>query len=159
MSDPMELPKTNLGETAAGTHAARPERVMTVRAAIGLTVGIVIGAGIFRLPSLVASNASTEWIVLAAWVLGGVVSLIGALVYAELATTYPNAGGEYHYLRRAFGAPVGFLFAWARLSVIQTGSIAAVSFVFGDFVAQLAPLGPYGSSIYAGLLVAALTAV
>ena len=63
-----------------------------------------------------------------AWVLGGVMTLIGALVYAELAAAYPSTGGEYHFLTRAFGQQVGFLFAWARTTVIQTGAIAAVAF-------------------------------
>ena len=86
-------------------------------------------------------------------------SLIGALVYAELATTYPHAGGDYHYLTRAFGPRLAFLFAWARLAVIQTGSIALVSFVFGDYITGLVPLGAYSAGIYAFLMVAALTAL
>ena len=134
-----------------------PKRVVSVWDAIGLTVGIVIGAGIFRTPSLVASNASGAGAVLLAWTLGGAVSLIGALVYSELATTYPHAGGDYHYLTRAFGGRLAFLFAWARMSVIQTGSIALLAFVFGDYAAQVIPLGEYSSAIYAALIVVALT--
>lgn len=137
----------------------RPQPVLTVSGVVGLTVGIVIGAGIFRTPSIVAANASAEWVVLLAWILGGVISLVGALVYAELATTYPDAGGDYHYLSRAFGPWIGFLFAWARLTVVQTGSIALVAFVFGDYVTRLLPLGPYSSPIYAALLIGVLTAV
>ena len=77
----------------------------------------------------------------AAWALGGLVSLIGALCYAELATAYPHAGGDYHFLRRAYGRDVSFLFAWARFSVITTGSIALLAFVFGDYMSQVLPLG------------------
>ena len=69
----------------------------------------------------------------ALWIAGGLTTLIGALVYAELAAAYPSTGGEYHFLSRAFGLPVAFLFAWARTTVIQTGAIAAVAFVFGDY--------------------------
>jgi amino acid transporter len=67
------------------------------------------------------------------WVAGGVVSLIGALCYAELATTYPHTGGDYHFLTRAFGRNVSFLYAWARATVINTGSIALVVRV-GDYL-------------------------
>jgi amino acid transporter len=79
------------------------------------------------------------------------------LCYAELATTYPHAGGDYHYLRRAFGQRLSFLFAWARVSVIQTGSIALLAFIFGDYATQLLPLGEFSSSLYAALAVTALT--
>ena len=90
--------------------------------------------------------------------LGGVATLIGALVYAELAAAYPSTGGEYHFLTRAYGQPVGFLFAWARTTVIQTGAIAAVCFVLGDYAQQIWSLGTYGAAIYGavGLLVLTL---
>jgi len=125
--------------------------------AVALIVGIVIGAGIFRTPSLVAGVVGSESLVLLVWSLGGIVSLIGALCYAELATTYPHAGGDYHYLTRAFGYRLSFLFAWARISVIQTGSIALLAFVFGDYSSQILSLGSYSSSIYAALVIIALT--
>ncbi len=125
--------------------------------ATALTVGIVIGAGIFRTPSIVAANASSTWMVYLAWSLGGVISLIGALVYAELASTYPHPGGDYYYLKRAFGFRFSFLFAWARMSVIQTGSIAFLAFAFGDYAGRLMPLGEYSSSIYAALVILGLT--
>jgi amino acid transporter len=123
-----------------------------------MMVGIIIGIGIFKTPQLVALNVSSEAWFIAAWVLGGVATLIGALVYAELAAAYPSTGGEYHFLTRAYGQPVGFLFAWARTTVIQTGAIAAVCFVLGDYAQQLYSLGAYGSAIYgaAGLLILTL---
>src|SRR5262245_50062011 len=108
---------------------AAPKRVVRAIDAVGLIVGIVIGAGIFGLPSIVAANAASTTIVYLAWVLGGAISLVGAIVYAELATTYPQAGGDYFYLTRAFGRRLGFLFGWARMSVIQTGSIATVALI------------------------------
>src|SRR5262249_6535075 len=88
--------------STATTNAA-PKRVVRPIDAIALIVGIVVGAGIFRTPSLVAGNAASEGTVYLAWILGGVMSFIGAIVYAELATTYPQAGGDYYYLTRAFG--------------------------------------------------------
>ncbi len=136
---------------------ARPRPSLTVTDAVALVVGMVVGVGIFRTPSLVAANASSEIAFLALWLAGGAVSLIGALCYAELASSYPDAGGEYHFLDRAFGPATGFLFAWARMAVIQTGAIAAVAFVLGDHAAGIAPMGPFGPAIYAALAVVVLT--
>ena len=93
------------------------------------------------------------------WVVGGVLTLIGAVVYAELGSAYPSGGGEYHFLSRALGRPVGLLFAWARVTVLQTGIIAAVAFVFGDYAQQLVPLGPWGPAIHAALALSILTLV
>jgi amino acid transporter len=116
--------------------------LLGLRQAIAIIVGIVIGAGIFKAPSMVAGMAgSTTWMFVA-WLLGGLVSLIGALCYAELATAYPHPGGDYHFLRRAYGNNVSFLFAWARFSVITTGSIALLAFVFGDYLSQGARFRP-----------------
>lgn len=85
--------------------------------------------------------------------------MIGALCYAELMTTYPHAGGDYHYLNRAFGTVPAFLYAWARMAVIQTGSIAMVAFIVGDYASTIFHLGPFSSSIYAALAVVLLTAI
>jgi amino acid transporter len=124
---------------------------------MALVVGIVIGAGIFSAPALIAANAASLEHVLAAWLVGGLISLAGAMCYAELATSYPDAGGDYRYLRKAFGEKVGFLFAWARLTVIPTGSIALLGYVFGDYATQILNLGPYSPAIYAALTVITLT--
>ena len=139
--------------------AAQPRPVLDLSDAIALIVGIVVGAGIFKTPSLVAANAGGAWTMLAAWLLGGIVSLIGALCYAELATACPHAGGDYHFLTRAYGRKLSFLFAWARLSVITTGSIALLAFVFGDYCSRLYSLGEHSSALYAVLIVIVLTAV
>ena len=136
---------------------ADPVPTLASKDAVGMIVGIVVGAGIFRTPSLVAANVSSETSFLLLWVAGGVISLIGALCYAELTSTYPNTGGDYHYLTRAYGKPLAFLFAWSRISVIQTGSLALLAFVFGDYATQLLRLGEYSSSIYAALVVVTLT--
>jgi len=130
---------------------AAPARVLSVWDASMITVGIVVGAGIFETPGRVASIAGSPSLMVAAWVLGGVLSLIGALTYAELATTYPSAGGDYAFLTRAYGRHVSFLFAWARSTVICTGSIALLGFILGDYLTRLADLGPYSSAIYAAI--------
>jgi basic amino acid/polyamine antiporter, APA family len=136
--------------------AGQPRALLSLPLAVALIVGIVIGAGIFKAPAMVAGmSGSATWMFIA-WGAGGVISLIGALCYAELATTYPHAGGDYHFLHRAFGARVSFLYAWARFAVITTGSIALLAFVFGDYMSQLWPLGPHGASIYAAASVIVL---
>lgn len=141
------------------TSQPTPRKTISVIDAVVIIAGVVIGAGIFRTPSLVAANVDGTTQFIALWIVGGLVSLIGALCYAELASAYPDAGGDYHYLRRAFGNSPAFLFAWARLSVIQTGSIAIQAFIVGDYASTLMPLGPYSAAIYAALTIAALTAL
>uniref|UniRef100_A0A832GZY8 Amino acid permease n=1 Tax=Oscillatoriales cyanobacterium SpSt-402 TaxID=2282168 RepID=A0A832GZY8_9CYAN len=136
---------------------AAPKPSLTLVDAIALIVGLVIGAGIFETPALVASNIETTGGVIWIWLMGGVVSFLGALCYAELATTYPHVGGNYYYLKRAFGQPIAVLFAWARMTVIQTGSIALLAFVFGDYASQMFSLGAYSASIYAAVAIALLT--
>ncbi len=136
-----------------------PRPALGVLHGIAMMVGIVIGIGIFKTPPLIAANVSSEAAFLGVWALGGFITLIGALCYAELAAAHPHAGGEYHFLQRAYGRQVAVLFGWARASVIQTGAIAAVGFVLGDYVSQVVPLGPYGNSIVAAAAVVALTAL
>ncbi len=138
---------------------AAPRPVLSVFDAVMITVGIVIGAGIFKTPSMVAGvTGSVDWMLIA-WVLGGALSLVGALCYAELASTFPSAGGDYHFLSRAYGKDLSFLFAWARVAVITTGSIALLAFVFGDYMSRVLSLGPHSSAIYATFTVVALTAI
>lgn len=132
---------------------------VNVTDAVMLIVGIVIGAGIFALPPMVAANTGTGGGFLFAWVIGGVVSLAGALCYAELATAHPNAGGEHHFLRRAFGPSIGFLFAWARLAVLQTGSIAIQAYIVGDYLMRLLPPWEHGPALIAAGSVAVVTGV
>jgi APA family basic amino acid/polyamine antiporter len=141
------------------TPQQQPAKQLSVIDAVAIIVGIVIGAGIFRTPSLVAANTNSETMFLLAWVLGGLVSLIGALCYAELSTTFPNTGGDYHFLSRAYGKRLAFLFAWARMSIIQTGSIAVLAYIFGDYLSQVFSLGTYSSVIYAALIVIILTGI
>ncbi|MGQ0522579.1 MAG: APC family permease, partial [Betaproteobacteria bacterium] len=144
-------------QPAAGAAAPRP--TFGVLDASAMIVGIVIGAGIFKAPSIVAGSVANAEVFIALWVAGGIISLVGALCYAELGSAFPNAGGEYHFLNRAFGGGLAFLFAWARMSVVQTGAIAAIAFVFGDYATQLLPLGEKSSVVYAALAVTAITAL
>lgn len=145
--------------TQPTTVANEPTQRLTAFSAIAIIVGIVIGAGIFKTPSMVAGVTGDAGWLLVAWFLGGLISLAGALCYAELATTYPHAGGDYHFLARAFGKDISFLYAWAKATVINTGSIALLAFVFGDYMTKAINLGPYSSAIWAVGVVVALTVI
>ena len=106
-----------------------------------MVVGGIIGSGIFLNPALVAQRVRTAGLTLAVWVLGGVIALIGALVFAELGARRPVAGGGYVYLRDAYGRLPAFLYAWTLLLVIATGAIAAVAVTFASYTAALARAG------------------
>jgi len=107
------------------------KKTLTAVDAASLIIGIVIGVGIFKAPSLVALHTGNAILFFAVWLAGGAISLIGALCYAELAAAYPHPGGDYHYLLLALGKKPAFLFAWARMTVMQTGSIAMLAFYTG----------------------------
>ncbi len=142
------------------TPTDRPDRPLpsfTAFSSMAVVVGIVVGTGIFRLPPLVAANSSGEVQFLLFWIAGGVISLLGALCWAELSSSHPDAGGEYYFLRRAFGPGTGFFLSWGRMTVIQTGSIALVAFILGEFAGRLFDLGPHGPSIYAAAAIVLLT--
>ena len=102
-----------------------------------IVMGGIIGSGIFMNPSVVARQVSTPFMMQAAWVLGGVVALAGAFVYAELAARRPEVGGQYAYLREAFNPSVAFLYGWALLLVVQTGGMAAVAVTFARSFSEL----------------------
>ncbi len=129
--------------------APQPKPLLRTFDIISLIVGTVVGAGIFKAPALVASQIHGDLALLGLWAVGGGASLLGALCYAELATTFPNVGGEYHFLREAYGREVGFLYAWARATVIVTGSIAMLAITLGDYMTPVLPLGAYSSTWWA----------
>ncbi|MDT9001994.1 APC family permease [Paucibacter sp. APW11] len=122
---------------------ARPERQLDTRHALALCVGMVVGAGIFKTSPMVAEALASDTQLYLAWALGGLLSFIGALCFAELAAAFPDPGGDYHFLRRAFGQRLGFLFAWSRFAVIHTGSMALLAYVFADYLAQVLDLRPW----------------
>lgn len=134
-------------------------RLLSPLSAVALIVGIVIGAGIFKTPSLVAGISGDAGWALVLWLAGAIISIIGALCYAELCTAYPSAGGDYHFLHRAMGRDLSFIYGWSRATIINTGSIALLAFVFGDYMSTVVNLGSYSSAIWALLIVLVLTAV
>lgn len=141
------------------SSASSPQASLSAFDAVVIMVGLVIGIGIFRTPSIVAANVGSEMEFILVWVLGGLATLIGALCYAELAAAHPHSGGEYHFLSKAYGRSVAVLFGWARGTVMQTGAIAAVAFVLGDYLAQLFPIGDSASALFAALSIIVLTLV
>lgn len=155
----MSSPEVRSDLAAADLGAKEIRRHISVSYVTVVTIGMVVGAGIFKSPALVAANAGSEAFVYLLWVIGGLISLAGALCYSELATAFAHPGGDYHFLERAFGRRFAFLFAWARLAVINTGAIALLGFVIGDYMNRVVDLGPHGPAIYAFASVLGATAL
>ncbi len=110
-----------------------PKRELSLFDSTSIIVGIIIGAGIYQMAPDIAKGAGSAWGVLALWIVGGLLSLAGALSYAELATAYPREGGDYVYLTKAYGRWAGFLFGWGQLTVIRPGDIAVMAFAFATY--------------------------
>jgi APA family basic amino acid/polyamine antiporter len=117
-----------------------------------LVMGGIIGAGIFVNPAEVARHVDTPLLIVGVWVLGGLIAMAGALVYAELADRRPDVGGQYAYLRDAYGPMPAFLYGWSLLLVIQSGGMAAVAITFARYFLDLAPLPLSEGAIAAAVL-------
>lgn len=113
------------------------QRGMGLLDASTLVIGCVIGAGIFRLSGRVAAECPSAFMFLLAWVLGGMLSLCGALCFAELSALFPKTGGDYVFLTNAYGRPLGFVFGWTKLFVERTGTIAIVAMVFAEHACRV----------------------
>jgi basic amino acid/polyamine antiporter, APA family len=105
-----------------------------------LVMGGIVGAGIFINPYVVAQRLHTPGLILGAWIFGGIIAIVGAFIWAELAATMPAVGGQYAYLRDAYHPAVAFLYGWVLLLVIQTGGMAAVSITFARYFLELTGL-------------------
>lgn len=123
-----------------------------------IAMGGIIGSGIFVSPSLVAARTGGATPTIVAWVLGGVVALAGALVFAELAARRPEAGGSYAYLREAYHPAIGFLFGWTLLLLIQTGGMAASAMTFARYTRELGHV-PLSEGALAAVVLLVLTLV
>lgn len=133
-------------------------RVLGLRDATALVVGCIIGAGIFRVAAPVAARLPHPGLILAVWVLGGLLSLCGALCYAELGAAYPRAGGDYVYVTRAYGRLAGFLFGWTKVFIERIGTIAILGFVFAEYLGGITGYGPFSVKVAATAAVIGLTA-
>ena len=118
----------------------RPRQQLNFYDALSIIIGIVIGAGIYETTPLIAKSIAQPVWLIGIWITGGIISLIGALCYAELATTYPEEGGDYVFLTRAYGRKTGFLFAWAGFWLIKPANIGAIAFIFARYAQQVLPL-------------------
>jgi APA family basic amino acid/polyamine antiporter len=125
-----------------------------------LFVGSVIGSGIFRTPGpILRQVGGSVGFSMLVWIVGGVLSLLGALTYAELAARNPEAGGLYCYIRDGFGRPSAFLYGWCLFLVIASGSVAALARVFSEYLAQVLPISPVEQTIIAVVMIGIVTAV
>jgi len=123
-----------------------------------IVIGGIVGAGIFMNPSVVANQVHTTALILGAWLLGGVVALIGAFIYAELAWRFPKVGGQYVYIREAYHPLPAFMYGWSALLVIQTGGMAAVAVTFARYFLELVPVD-VSDSFVAVLTIIVLTVI
>jgi APA family basic amino acid/polyamine antiporter len=144
-------------EGPAGTARLRTE--LNVFDAVAVVVGTVIGSGIFLLPSFVAAQLHSLGAVLLVWLAGGLLSAFGALSLAELGSIYPGTGGLCTYLRHIYGPLPAFLYAWALLLMIHSGSIAALAVAFGIFAGQVLPLNMVEQKVLSVGLILGLTLV
>jgi len=140
-------------------HTHTIKRMLGPWQAASVVVGMVIGTGIFRTASSVAAVLHSPTEVLITWAVCGFVALAGALCYAELTTAYPDPGGDYRFLREAFGLDLAFLFAWSRFSIIFTASATMLAFVAADYLAQLMPISQPGRAMVAAFAIIAVTTV
>jgi basic amino acid/polyamine antiporter, APA family len=145
--------------TEGGVGSARLRKELNVFDAVAVVVGTVIGSGIFLLPSFVAAELDSLPAVLLVWLVGGLLSLFGALSLAELGSIYPGTGGLCTYLRHVYGPLPAFLYAWALLLMIHSGSIAALAVAFGIYVGQVLPLSMVEQKLLSAGLILALTVV
>ncbi len=135
-------------------------RVLGLLDIVGILVGTVIGSGIFIVPATVAAQVHSPALMLSVWIVGGVLSFFGALVFSELGAMFPQAGGMYVYLRESYGGLIAFLFGWTLFLVIECGSIATLSMAFASkYLPYFIPLGRVGIKAVALVLIAILTAV
>jgi len=114
-------------------------KALTLTDATMLVAGSMIGSGIFIVSADISRSVGSPLWLLLAWIAAGVITLLGALAYGELAAMYPRAGGQYVFLRESMGPLMGFLYGWTLFIVIQTGTIAAVAVAFGRFLGVLWP--------------------
>jgi APA family basic amino acid/polyamine antiporter len=135
-------------------------RTLSQRDLFLLFVGSVIGSGIFLTPGLILRQVGgSVSAALMVWIVGGALSLLGALTYAELAAANPEAGGLYCFIRDGFGRLPAFLYGWCLFAVIASGTIAALARAFTRYLAEIIPLSPTGSTVVSLLMIAVVTAV
>jgi APA family basic amino acid/polyamine antiporter len=148
-------------ENAALSTSQEAELTRAIRLphAVAMVVGIIIGASIFRQPTLITGQVPAVIPIFIVWLVSGVLTLFGALVCAELASVFPRSGGVYVFLRESFGRPLGFLWAWAMFWTMHTGIVAAIATVFAIYAGHFVPLDATGTRVVAIGAVLLLSAI
>jgi basic amino acid/polyamine antiporter, APA family len=141
------------------THSALP-RVLGLRQLTYIVIGTVIGSGIFVVPGVVLrQSGGSIGVALLVWLVGGILSLLGALTYAELGAMHPQAGGLYVYIRDGFGRFPAFLFGWTLFFVISSGSVATLAVAGASYLGQLIPLDPFRTKLAAVAMIAVIAII
>jgi len=135
------------------------ERQLTLLDATMINVGTIIGSGIFIVPATIAAYVPASSMILLVWVVAGLISLCGALSIAELSAALPKAGGQYVYLKEAYGEMWGFLYGWSGFAVINTASVSAIAVTFASYLAYLFPMDSWQIKLTATLSIFFLTAI
>lgn len=152
------MASTLLSHERTGTARDLP-RAIGFPGSTAIVVGTIIGSGIFLVPHEMAGQVGSVRSLMLVWVVGGVLSLAGALSLAELGAAMPEAGGVYVYLRQAYGKALAFLYGWAALLVIETGSIATLAVAFGIYSASFVPLTNFQQKLVASAVIVLLSGV
>jgi APA family basic amino acid/polyamine antiporter len=139
-------------------NTAKPRRLLGVFDATMIVMGGIVGSGIFINPYVVALRVHTPFLILGVWLLGGVLAMLGAFIWAELATRLPEAGGQYLYLREAYHPSVAFIYGWVLLLVTQTGGMAAVAVTFARYYREITGFSASDGAIASAALLG-LTAI
>jgi amino acid transporter len=147
------MAKTIGNQSTPAGNQTRLRRVLTHWDATALIVGIMIGSGIFATPPEVAGSLDAFGPMISVWILGGLLALCGALVYAEMATLFPRTGGVYVFIRETYGRAPAFAYGWSTLLITYPASIAAIAVVFAAYLARLIPgIEPVRPFVAAGLV-------
>ena len=154
----------NLVKPATAPPVAAAEQPQLIRAlglweTTAIVMGIMIGSAIFIVPAEMTREVGSERAALGVWIISGILSLFGALSFAELASMFPQAGGQYVYLREAYGHLVSFLCGWTFFLAVQSGGISTVAVGFGQYLADFFPINPVQQKLAGSLAIVVLTAI
>src|SRR3954467_15382303 len=141
-------------QTSAESRQQLP-RTLGLWSSVALVIGITIGSGIFRSPAGIAQKVPSPSLMIALWVVGGLVTLCGALSLAELAAAMPETGGFYAYLREGWGRPAAFCFGWSELVLIRASALGGIAVVFGEYLLRSVGVDPVEHYLAARALSAA----
>jgi APA family basic amino acid/polyamine antiporter len=155
----MNSPADGSATAVAGSPPAQLVRALGWWEATAIVIGIIIGTGIFIVPAEITRSMGTRGAALSVWAVAGLFSLLGALSFAELAGMMPHAGGQYVYLREAYGPLTGYLCGWSFFVAAQTGGIAVLAVGFAEYANEFLPLTPWEQKAAAAAAVAVLTAI